>query len=142
MRWSRSLGSRRQGFALALLLYAVAAHAGPPACAPDIVGPWTGHVLDEGRIKELRTRFSILTGALTGTYHVEDAAGGYDGTLTDFIPSAPCAGRFLWHDRHGTGVVRVEFHPDHDRFDGYWGDDVPLMDHIFTGHRSRPVPIS
>ena len=74
MRWSRSLGSRRQGFALALLLYAVAAHAGPPACAPDIVGPWTGHVLDEGRIKELRTRFSILTGALTGTYHVEDAA--------------------------------------------------------------------
>jgi hypothetical protein len=137
MRWSRSLVC-----ILALLLSAAAAHAGPPACAPDIVGPWTGQVVDEGRIKELRTQFSTRSGALTGTYHVGGADGGYDGTLDDFTPSGPCAGQFLWHDRHGTGVVRVDFRPDRDRFDGEWGDDEPLKDHIFTGRRYRPTPIS
>lgn len=137
MRWSRTFG-----LILALLLCAMAARAAPPACAPEIVGPWTGKVLDEGLIKQLRTDFSTRSGALTGTYHVEGADGGYDGTLTDFTPSGPCAGQFLWHDRHGTGVVRVEFHPERDRFDGNWGDDAPLNDHIFTGRRYRPVPIS
>jgi hypothetical protein len=134
--------SRYLGFVIALLVYAGAAHGAPPACAPDIVGPWTGQVLDGGRIKELLTRFSTRTGSLTGTYHVEDADGGYDGTLTDFSPSGPCAGEFLWHDRHGTGVVHVEFRPDRDRFDGVWGDNMPLEDHIFTGRRYRPVPTS
>ncbi len=115
----------------------------PPACAPDIVGPWNGQVLDEGRIKQLRTRFSTSSGALTGTYRVEDANGdSYDGTLTDFTPTGPCEGRFLWHDRHGTGVVGVAFHPERDRFDGKWGNDVPLDNQIFTGYRSRPVPVS
>ena len=137
MRWSRALG-----LIFTLLIWATAARAAPPACAPDIVGPWTGKVLDEGLIKQLRADFSTRSGALTGTYHVEDANGGYDGTLTDFTPSGPCAGQFLWHDRHGTGVVRVEFHPERDRFDGNWGDDAPLNDHIFTGRRYRPVPIS
>jgi hypothetical protein len=137
MRWSRALG-----VVFIVLLSAVAAHAAPPECAPEIVGPWTGKVLDEGLIKQLRTDFSTRSGALTGTYRVEGADGGYDGTLTDFTPSGPCAGQFLWHDRHGTGVVRVEFHPERDRFDGNWGDDAPLNDHIFTGRRYRPVPIS
>ena len=137
MRWSRAFG-----LIFTLLLCATAARAAPPACAPEIVGPWTGKVLDEGLIKQLRTDFSTRSGALTGTYHVEAADGGYDGTLTDFTPSGPCAGQFLWHDRHGTGVVRVEFHPERDRFDGYLGDDAPLNDHIFTGRRYRPAPIS
>ena len=137
MQWLRCLG-----LVLTLLLCAVTARAAPPACAPEIVGPWTGKVLDEGMIKQLRTDFSIRSGALTGTYHVEGTDGGYDGTLTGFTPSTPCAGQFVWHDRHGTGVVRVEFHPERDRFDGHWGDDAPLDDHIFTGRRSRPVPIS
>ena len=118
------------------------AAAGPLACAPDIVGPWTGQVLDEGEIKELRSGFSLRAGELTGTYHVEDASGGYDGTLTDFTASGPCAGRFLWHDRNGTGVVRVEFRPERDRFDGVWGEDAPLDGHVFTGRRARPVPVS
>jgi hypothetical protein len=125
-----------------MLISVGVARAGPPDCSPDIVGSWTGKVLDAGEIKELRTEFSTRTGALTGTYHVDGADGGYDGTLTDFTPSGACAGRFLWHDRHGTGVVQVDFRPDRDRFDGYWGDDVPFMDHIFTGRRYRPVPIS
>jgi hypothetical protein len=125
-----------------MLAIPAAGLAAPPACAPEIVGPWIGKVLDEGRIKELRSRFSVHTGSLTGTYHVEDETGGYDGTLTDFIPSGPCEGQFLWHDRHGTGVVRVDFRPDRDRFDGDWGDEIPLPDHIFTGRRYRPVPVS
>lgn len=137
MRWSGVLG-----LLLALTFHAAAASAGPPACAPDIVGSWTGQVLDAGQIKQLRTQFSARSGALTGTYHVEDAEGGYDGTLSDFTPSGACAGQFLWHDRNGTGVVRVEFRPDLDRFDGEWGDDAPLRGHIFTGRRYRPVPIS
>jgi hypothetical protein len=120
----------------------VTARAAPPQCAPEIVGPWTGQVLDAGQVKELRTQFSTRSGELTGAYHVEDADGGYDGTLTDFRPSGTCSGSFLWHDRHGTGVVRVEFRPDRDRFDGEWGDAKPLDHHIFTGRRFRPVPIS
>jgi hypothetical protein len=137
MRWSLGLG-----LILGLILSCAAARAEPPACAPDIVGPWTGKVLDAGQIKELHTQFSTRTGALTGTYRVEDEDGGYDGTLTDFTPSGPCAGRFAWHDRNGDGVVRVEFHPERDRFDGEWGDDTPLRNHIFTGRRARPVPVS
>jgi hypothetical protein len=137
MPWVRNLG-----FVAVLLLHAGVAYAGPPACAQDIVGPWTGQVLDAGQIKELRTQFSTRSGALTGAYHVEDADGGYDGTLTDFTPSGPCAGRFLWHDRNGMGVVTVEFRPDRDRFDGEWGEDAPLQGHIFTGRRYRPVPVS
>ena len=116
--------------------------AAPPACAPDIVGPWTGKVLDQGVVKELRTRFSTQTGELTGSYHVVEDGGGYDGTLTDFTPSGSCSGRFLWHDRNGTGVVWVDFRPERDRFDGEWGEDSPLQGHIFTGRRFRPVPIS
>jgi hypothetical protein len=118
------------------------AHAAPPDCAAEIVGPWHGRVLDAGQIKGLETRFSTGSGELTGTYHVEDADGGYDGTLTDFVALGPCAGSFQWHDRNGMGVVRVEFRPERDRFDGQWGDDVPLTDHIFTGFRFRPVPVS
>jgi len=135
-------GVRLAGLVLTLLVFVVSAHAAPPACAPEIVGPWTGNVLDAGQIKELRTQFSTRTGELTGSYHVEDVDGGYDGTLTDFTLSGPCAGSFLWHDRHGTGVVRVNFRPDRDRFDGEWGEDTPLEHHIFTGRRYRPVPIS
>jgi hypothetical protein len=130
------------GFVLASMVLAAVAQAAPPACAPDIVGPWTGQVMDAGQIKELRTQFSTRSGGLTGTYHVEDADGGYDGTLTDFMPSGSCAGRFVWHDRHGIGVVWVDFRPDRDRFDGEWGDVAPLKDHIFTGRRYRPVPVS
>ena len=137
MRWLRSLGC-----ILVALSLVAAAHASPPACSPEIVGSWTGHVLDSGRIKELHSEFSTRTGELTGTYHVEDPDGGFDGTLTDFTRSGPCAGSFLWHDRHGTGVVQVDFRPDRDRFDGEWGDAVPLKDHIFTGRRYRPVPVS
>jgi hypothetical protein len=137
MRSSRIL---RLSFILVSL--AATARADPPACAPEIVGPWTGNVLDAGQIKELRTQFSTRSGALTGTYHVEDADGGYDGTLTDFAPSGPCAGRFQWHDRNGVGVVKVEFRPERDRFDGEWGEDSPLKGHIFTGRRARPVPVS
>jgi hypothetical protein len=119
-----------------------AAFAGSPACAPEIVGHWTGRVLDGGRIKQLGTQFSVQSGELVGTYRVEDADGGYAGTLTDFTPSGPCAGQFLWHDRNGTGVVQVDFRPDHDRFDGIWGDGEPLPQQIFTGRRYRPVPVS
>jgi hypothetical protein len=88
------------------------------------------------------TQFVLRSGELTGTYHVVEADGGYAGTLTDFTPSGACAGRFLWHDRNGTGVVQVNFRPDRDRFDGYWGDEAPLLGQIFTGHRYRPVPLS
>jgi hypothetical protein len=73
---------------------------------------------------------------------VEDAEGGYDGMLTDFVASGACAGRFLWHDRNGVGVVWVNFRPDLDRFDGEWGEDTPLKNHIFNGRRYRPVPVS
>ena len=88
MRWSRAFG-----FIVAAL--PCAAFAGSPACAPDIIGSWTGRVLDGGRIKELRTEFATGSGQLTGRYHVEDVDGGYDGTLTDFTPLGPCAGEFL-----------------------------------------------
>jgi hypothetical protein len=140
MRW---LHFARLFAALALMQAPIAtAQTAVPACAPEVVGPWQGQVLDAGAIKELRTQFSTRSGALTGTYHVEDTDGGYDGTLTDFTPSGPCAGSFLWHDRNGVGVVRVEFRPDRDRFDGRWGDESPIADHIFTGYRSHPVPVS
>jgi hypothetical protein len=134
--------SRLPVFVLTLVLTLAPAHAAPPACAPEIVGGWTCKVLDDGVIKELHTDFSTSSGELTGTYHVEDADGGYDGTLTDFTRTGPCAGSFLWHDHNGTGMVRVDFRPDRDRFDGEWGFEAPLMGHIFTGRRYRPSPIS
>jgi hypothetical protein len=141
MGWSRSW-SLSLGFGFAVLVALATAHAAPPACAPEIVGPWAGKVLDGGQIKDLSTQFSTQSGELTGSYHVEDSDGGYDGTLTDFSRLGPCAGSFLWHDRNGSGVVRVEFLPDHDRFEGLWGLGAPLTGHIFTGHRYRPAPIS
>ena len=77
----------------------------PPACSPDIVGSWTGQVLDGGQIKKLHTEFSTASGELTGTYHVEDADGGYDGTLTDFTPSGALRGPvpLARPQRHGRG---------------------------------------
>ncbi|MGD0433305.1 MAG: hypothetical protein ABSA58_19660 [Acetobacteraceae bacterium] len=137
MSWLRGLC-----LILAFVSLTALAHAGPPACSPDIVGSWTGQVLDGDQIKKLHTEFSTGSGELTGTYHVEDPDGGYDGTLTDFTPSGACAGQFVWHDRDGTGVVRVDFRPDRDRFDGEWGDEAPFRNHIFTGRRYRPVPVS
>jgi hypothetical protein len=137
MRWSRAFG-----FIIAVLPFVATAHAGSLTCAPDIVGRWTGQVLDGGQIKQLGTQFALQSGELTGTYHVEDVDGGYAGTLTDFTPSGACAGTFLWHDRNGTGVVQVNFRPDRDRFEGDWGDEEPLAGHIFTGYRYRPVPVS
>ena len=129
-------------FVLSLPVLAPAQGAPPPACAPEIVGPWSGKVWDQGRIKELDTRFSTSGGQLTGTYHVQDEDGGYDGTLTGFEPSGACAGTFRWHDRHGDGVVWVEFRPDRDRFDGEWGVERPLPDRLFNGRRFRPAPTS
>jgi hypothetical protein len=129
-------------FLVTLAVCPAVSWAAPPSCAPDIVGSWTGQVADAGRIKELATRFSTGSNQLTGTYHVEDEDGGYDGTLTDFVETGPCEGHFLWHDRNGTGGVWVNFRPGYDRFDGLWGIDAPLKDHIFTGRRYRPVPVS
>ncbi|MSP01600.1 MAG: carboxymuconolactone decarboxylase family protein [Acetobacteraceae bacterium] len=140
MRWPPT--AMRLLPALTLFLWVATANAGPPVCSPDIVGSWTGVVWDAGQLKELRTQFSTGTGELTGAYHVEDDAGGYDGTLTDFVPSGFCAGTFHWHDRHGDGVVWVDFRPDRDRFDGEWGTGAPLRGYIFTGRRFRPVPVS
>ena len=125
-----------------LLLWASTTCAAPPACAPEIVGSWSGLVWDSGQLKDLRSSFSTGSGELAGTYHVDDDAGGYDGTLSDFAPSGPCAGTFQWHDRHGDGVVRVDFRPERDRFDGEWGVEVPLRGYIFTGRRFRPAPVS
>ena len=137
MRWFGTLA-----YSLVMLSFAAAAHAGSPTCAADIVGQWTGQVLDGGQIKQLGTQFALRSGELTGTYHVGDAGGGYSGTLTDFTPSGACAGQFLWHDRNGTGVVQVQFRPERDRFDGFWGDEAPLLGQIFTGYRYRPAPVS
>ena len=114
----------------------------PPACAPEIVGPWSGKVWDQGRLKDLDTTFSVKSGELTGIYRVHDDEGGYEGTLTDFTPSGPCAGLFHWHDRHGDGVVSVVFRPDRDRFDGEWGTVAPLENYVFNGRRFRPAPTS
>ena len=119
-----------------------AAWAAVPGCAPDLVGPWSGKVWDAGVLKALRTRFSVASGVLTGTYRVEDGPDVYDGTLTDFVASGACAGTFRWRDRHGEGVVWVDFRPDQDRFDGEWGDTAPMTGYIFNGRRFRPVPIS
>ena len=141
MRWSRFPGRVLAGLILVLALGVPPVLAAPPACAPEIVGPWTGKVWDQGRYKVLRTDFSTRSGELTGIYHVEEEEGGYDGTLTDFTPSGPCAGTFHWHDRFGDGVVQVDFRPDRDRFDGEWGSDKPLKDYIFNGRRIRPVPV-
>ena len=127
---------------LLLMAWPAPAHAAPPACAPAIVGPWSGKVWDAGLLKDLRTLFAVAAGQLTGTYQVEDDSGGYDGTLTDFVPSGPCAGTFRWSDRHGEGVVWVDFRPDRDRFDGAWGTDAPLPGYIFNGRRVRPIPLS
>ena len=130
-------------FLIALVLAAPpVARAAPPACAPEIVGGWTGRVWDQGRLKDLFTDFSTETGELTGTYRVQEAAAAYDGTLTDFTPSGPCAGSFLWHDRFGTGIVQIDFRPERDRFDGVWGEWAPAAGNIFNGFRFRPVPSS
>jgi hypothetical protein len=127
---------------LTVLVWTAAASAAPLACMRDIAGPWSGLVFDEGRLKDLHTNFSIAGGDLTGRYHVDDEDGGYDGQLTDFTATGPCAGTFIWHDRNGAGVVHVDFRPERDRFDGEWGGDRPLPGYIFTGRRVRRVPVS
>ena len=53
MRWSRFRWSYHLPWLLlGLVLWtsAATAYAEPPACAPDVVGPWTGEVLDAGQV--------------------------------------------------------------------------------------------
>ena len=145
MMWRRSPVAwvwNAVGAGILLLAGLAPAMAGAPSCAPDIAGPWTGKIWDRGQIKVLHTDFTVRNGELTGVYEVEDDEGGYKGTLTDFAVSGDCAGSFFWHDRDGTGVVRVDFRPMKDRFDGEWGNDRPRDGMFFNGRRVRPPSVS
>lgn len=128
------------------LVFLTAVHGGlaasPDGCAGNILGAWQGPVLDGGHIRRLATEFMLRDGDLIGRYHVDDDAGGYDGTLTDFSSRGGCSGWFVWHDRYGSGIVLILFRPEAGRFDGQWGNPVPDPNNIFDGRRIQPVPSS
>jgi hypothetical protein len=117
-----------------------------PARADDwwqsVLGGYQGPVLNDGRIEQMDTEFSVDAGGrLVGHYHVEDTPP-FDGELSDFHADGPLSGSFTWHDRYGQGIVHLEFDPVRGRFLGNWGTDIPQGGLIFNGYRIRPPATS
>ena len=90
------------------------------ACYADAVGTWRGPVLNGSGVEDMITTFSLgADGRLVGRYHIEDAVP-FDGTLSNFRETGPCAGDFRWHDLDGSGTVHIQFQPEQGRFLGRW----------------------
>ena len=137
--------SRRLMILLPLIASAIVPSRQAPAlsaCYADAVGAWRGPVLNGSGIEDMVTTFSLgADGRLVGRYHIEDAVP-FDGTLTDFRETGPCAGYFHWRDRDGSGTVHIQFQPQQGRFLGRWGTDRPGGGHVFNGYRDRQPPVS
>jgi len=97
------------------------------ACYADAVGTWRGPVLNGSGVEDMITTFSLgADGRLVGRYHIEDAVP-FDGTLSNYRETGPCAGDFRWHDLDGSGsgTVHIQFQPEQGRFLGRWRTDQP-----------------
>jgi len=113
------------------------------ACYADSVGAWRGLVLNGSGVEDMVTTFALGADGrrLVGRYHIENAVP-FDGTLSNFRETGPCAGDFRWHDLDGSGTVHIQFQPEQGRFLGRWSTDQPGGEHTFNGYRDRPPPVS
>ena len=110
------------------------------ACYADAVGPWRGPVLNGSGVEDMITTFALgADGRLVGRYHIEDAVP-FDGTLSNFRETGPCAGDFRWHDLDGSGTVHIQFQPEQGRFLGRWRTDQPGGDMSSTATETGRRP--
>jgi hypothetical protein len=112
------------------------------ACFTQSLGPWRGPVWNRVGLQTMETRFHAgPDGTLEGDYRIHDAEA-FDGTLTGFRQTGPCEADFIWHDRDGSGTVRIRFEPERGRFIGRWGASDPAPALIFDGFRTGPDLVS
>ena len=126
---------------LAMLLVAPKAMA-LDACFSESAGSWRGPVWNRVGLQTMETEFQAGgDGTLIGTYRIHDVVP-FDGTLTEFHQTGFCQAEFTWHDRDGSGTVRIRFEPELGRFIGRWGASEPAPALIFDGYRTRPDLVS
>ncbi len=129
--------------AILVLLLATAPRAmALDACFTESLGVWRGPVWNRIGLQTMETRFQLgPDGTLVGDYRIHDNVP-FDGTLTEFHQTGPCQAEFTWHDRDGTGTVRIRFEPERGRFIGRWGASDPAPALIFDGFRTGPDLVS
>jgi hypothetical protein len=112
------------------------------ACFSQSTGSWRGPVWNRVGLQIMETEFQAgPDGTLSGQYRIHDAVP-FDGTLSEFHQTGPCQAEFTWHDRDGSGTVRIIFEPERGRFIGRWGAPDPAPALIFDGYRTRPNVVS
>lgn len=102
-----------------------------------IRGTYDGVVVDAGQFVQQITHFSAgKDGRPVARYVVQHPDGmSYPGTFEDAHLVGPRTVTFKWTDRHGEGVVMIEFTPDGASFDGNWGDDQVAAANVIRGTR-------
>lgn len=128
---------------LALLL--MTSHASPFASERGsaghfferVTGKYIGTVMDGGQIVEQVTEFRTgKDGRPVASYTVRHPDGTrYTGTFENAYLVGPRTLTFVWQDRHGQGVVMIEFTPDLASFDGNWGIDQIMAINTVRGMR-------
>ena len=85
-----------------------------------------GEILNGEKLQPVVTHFTrTTTGQLTGTYLMGDEDGNEEtvvtGKLSDCLGDATAVLTCQWHDKYGSGFLRIMFSSDYKSFTGYWG---------------------
>lgn len=101
-------------------------------------GRYCGKLFSAGEIVAAETTFEFgQGGSISGHYEFRDGNVVTDGWLEEADRTAERTHLLVWHDRYGQGQLTVTFNRDFESFDGYWGTNAPVPDHIWMGERCQ-----
>ena len=92
-----------------------------------IQGVYAGQIASGEEMVPVLTAFTIdKKGVLIGAYAMDEVEGLEIGALTVLKKESPYTVSMRWHDKYGTGTVRLLFSEDYVLFSGFWGyEDSP-----------------
>lgn len=98
----------------------VLASALPAAAQLNILGIYTGTILDGGAEVPVETSFSQKGDVLAGKYVIDGTQGRYTGRISDVDLADTGAYTMVWTDQYGQGTATLTFAPDGSSFRGKW----------------------
>jgi len=101
-------------------------------------GRYCGKLFSSGEIVAAESTFEFGQGGrITGYYEFRDGDVVTDGWLEEASAETGRTHLLTWHDRYGQGRLTVTFDRDFESFNGYWGADASVPNHVWMGARCQ-----
>jgi hypothetical protein len=100
-----------------------------------------GQILNGEELQPVVTLFTrTSTGKIAGRYVMGEEDGDQEtivtGRLSDCLGDAIAVLTCQWHDKYGSGFVRIMFSSDYRSFTGYWGTHKQMTLYPWNGEIS------